>query len=127
MDITTLTNVLHLKERPRLQPATVVGYHCKLWGAYPVLLDGPYGAEVTRVAYEVESAEHVKLLQDYGTERYREASCEIQLMDGSMVVGSTFVWDLNDEELCEGVFDLKDFQMNQLEVDLMAVHQPREC
>jgi len=38
-----------------------------------VLLDGPYGAKVKGVAFEVQSAEQVKRLQDYETKRYREA------------------------------------------------------
>ena len=119
MDPTTLSKVLHLKERPLLQRATITGYHCKLWGPYPVLLDGPCGAKVEGVVFEIQSAEQVKLLQDYETKRYRNTSCRIQLKDGSEVGGRTFVWRSSIEELHEGVFDLKDFQMKQLEMDLI--------
>lgn len=115
MDPATLTKVLNLIEPPILQPATITGYHCKLWGPYPVLLDGPCGATVKGVAFEVQSAEQVKLLQDYETKRYRKASCRIHLEDGSKIRGKTFVWHSSVEELHEGVFDLKDFQMKSLE------------
>lgn len=119
MDPATLAKVLHLRELPKLLPATVIGYHCKLWGPYPVLLDGPYGAKVKGAAFEVQSAKQVKLLQDYETKRYRKASCRIYLGDGSEIRGTTFVWHSNIEELHEGVFDLKDFQMKSL-VDSIA-------
>ena len=115
MDPATLSKVLNLIGRPTLQPATVTGYHCKLWGPYPALLDGPYGAKVKGAAFEVHSAEQVKLLQDYETKRYRQAGCRIHLRDGSETRGTTFVWHSNIEELHEGVFDLKDFQMKSLE------------
>jgi len=35
--------------------------------------------------------------------------------DGSKIRGKTFVWHSNAEELHEGMFDLKDFQMKSLE------------
>ncbi len=44
----------------------------------------------------------------------------IHLEDGSKIKGKTFVWHSNVEELHEGVFDLKDFQMKSLEMDLIA-------
>ena len=125
MDPARLTDVLHLKERPTLQPATIIGYHCKLWGPYPALLNGPCGAKVEGVVFEVQSEEQVKLLQDYETKRYRKDFCQIQLRDGSIVQGMTFVWRSDVEELREGVFDLKDFQMKQLEMNLLAERQLR--
>ncbi len=115
MDPVTLRKVLNLKARPKLQPATITGYHCKLWGAYPVLLDGPCGAKVNGVVFEVQSAEEVKLLQQYETNRYKKVSCHIHLEDGSKIRGQTFLWHTSLEELHEGVFDLKDFQMKSLE------------
>lgn len=113
MDPATLGKVLNLSERPILQPAKVIGYHYKLWGPYPALLDGPCGAEVHGAAFEIESAEQVKLLQDYETEHYRKAACRIRLEDGSRIIGYTFVWNSNVEDLHEGCFDLKEFQMGQ--------------
>lgn len=81
-----------------------------------MLLDGPYGAKVERFAFEVQSAEQVKLLQDYETKPNRKASCRIKLEDGSKFKGKTFMWHSNVEELHEGVFDLKGFQMKRLEM-----------
>ena len=49
MDPTTLTKVLNLTEPPISHPATTAGYHIKLWGAYPALLDGPCGAKIEGV------------------------------------------------------------------------------
>ena len=69
MDPTTLDKVLHLSERPILQPATITGFYCKLWGQYPALLDGPRGAKIEGVAFEVKTAEQINLLQDYETKR----------------------------------------------------------
>ena len=75
MDPSTLANVLDLEQQPALQKATIVGYHYKLWGSYPALLDGPCGGKVQGVVFEVQSPEQVKLLQDYETGRYRVAVC----------------------------------------------------
>jgi gamma-glutamylcyclotransferase (GGCT)/AIG2-like uncharacterized protein YtfP len=119
MDPTTLKRALNLKERPIPQLATITGYHCKLWGQYPALLDGPYGAKVNGLVYEVQSAEQVQLLQEYETRHYRIAGCRIQLEDGSKVSGRTFVWCSSIYELNEGVFDLEDFQMKRLDRELM--------
>lgn len=105
-----------------LQPAKITGYHCN----YPALLDGPCNAKGEGVAFEIESAEHVRLLQNYETEHYRKAACLIQLMDGSTVRGATFMWHSNVEELHEGVFGLKDFQIKQLEMDSIAKRRSRE-
>lgn len=115
MDPATLTKILNLVEPPILQPATITGYHCKLWGPYPALLDEPCGAKVKGVAFEVQSAEQVKRLHAYEIKRYMEASCRIRLEDGSRIRGTTFVWGSRDDELHEGVFDLEDFQMKSSE------------
>jgi hypothetical protein len=41
-EVGRLAAVLHLPDDqpPNLQPAKLVGYHIKLWGEYPVLLEG---------------------------------------------------------------------------------------
>lgn len=72
MDPATLSRVLNLTEPPILQSVTFTGYHCKLSGPYPVLLDGPCGAKVKGVAFEAQSAKQVKRLQDYETKRNRK-------------------------------------------------------
>ncbi|MCJ1331728.1 hypothetical protein MMC10_008420 [Thelotrema lepadinum] len=112
MSPTILGKVLNLEEQPTLQPASIVGYHYKLWGSYPALLDGPRNAKVEGAAYEIQSAEQVKLLQHYETDRYRKAGCRIWLANGLMINGFTFVWRSKDaaDQLREGVFDLEAFQ-----------------
>ena len=115
MDPTTLRKALNLKERPKLQPATVTGYHCKIWASYPALVYGPPGAKVHGAAFEVQSAERVTRLQNYETKRYEMTPCQIELGDGLSIKGKTFVWHSSVEELHKGRFDLTDFQMRKLE------------
>lgn len=62
MDPATLTRVLGLSSPPRLIPAFIKPYHCKMWGLYPALFNGPRGSKVEGVAFEVQSREQVKLL-----------------------------------------------------------------
>ena len=109
-DPAMLTKVLDLKEPPLLRTATITGYHCKLWGPYPALLEGPREAKVEGVTFEVQSAEQVKLLRDYETKCYKEDFCLAQLEDGSRVPVTIFVWNSDLDELDEGVFDPKNFQ-----------------
>ena len=114
----TLAEVLHLEQQPTLQKATIVGYHCKLWGSYPALLDGPFGGKVHGVVFEVQSPEQVKLLQDYETERYELVACQIQLENGEKVSGKTFMWGGSEEELEGGELDLEDSRMRCAEREL---------
>ena len=112
MDPETLMKVLNLKERPELRPASIVGYHTKLWGLYPALFRGPCNAVVQGMVYEIHTQEQVQLLQDYETGRYVKTACRIKLDDGSSVYGRTFIWgESNRDEVHEGVFDLKTYQM----------------
>ena len=108
MDLVTLSKVLHLRTRAYVYPAKVIGYSCKLWGPYPALLDGPPGAIVCGRAYEVQSLAEAEILQAYETENYRAKSCLIDLQDGRLVEGKTFMWKADKACLKEGVFDLKD-------------------
>lgn len=55
MDPKTLAEALRLPMRPKIFPAKIIGYSCKLWGPYPALVDMPAGAIVHGVAYEVQS------------------------------------------------------------------------
>ena len=70
------------------------------------------------MAYEVRSLEEVKLLEAYETNYYRKAACRIELEDGRQVRGRTFKWDAEEGDLKEGVFNLKDWKMNNLERDM---------
>ena len=66
-------------------------------------------------AFEVQTVEQVQLLQQYETKHYRKAACRVFLDDGTMVFGKTFMWFSSEEELHEGVFDLKAFQARAIE------------
>lgn len=74
------------------------------------------------MAFEVQTADQVKRLQEYETKRYRNAACIIRPQDGQKINGKTFVWNSNEEELREGCFDLKDFRMKQLEMGWTGDH-----
>lgn len=114
MDSSTLAAVLKLQDRPRLFPAKIIGYQCMMWDQYPALLDGPQGAPIYGLAYEVQSREDSERLKVYETDNYKISSCLIEFQDGREVLGSTFKWDADKSLLKEGSFDLKDWQMNKL-------------
>jgi hypothetical protein len=67
------------------------------------------------MAYEVQKEEHVEYLMYCETEAYRVKGCMIKLADGREMGGKTFIWNAEKELLKEGNFDLKDWQMEQLE------------
>ncbi len=115
MDPTTLAKVLQVPTRPHLYPAKIVGYSCKLWGPYPALVDEPPGAIVYGMAYEVQSSDEADRLQTYETDNYRPKGCTIKLQDGREVGGKVFKWRADKSLLKEGAFDLKDWQMKNLE------------
>jgi gamma-glutamylcyclotransferase (GGCT)/AIG2-like uncharacterized protein YtfP len=117
MDPSTLAEVLHLDYRPQLKAAKLVGYSCKLWGPYPALVDGPPGAIVRGVTYEVESPEEKKRLEEYETDQYRTSACLIEFETGEQILGRVFKWNGDNSLLREGSFDLKDWQMKRLEMD----------
>ena len=85
-----------------------------LWGQYPALLDGPPGAVVYGMAYEVQTQSEKERLQIYETSHYKERPCLIELQDGRKVIGKTFLWNADRALLKEGTFDLKDWHMNKL-------------
>lgn len=116
MDPTQLQRVLGLRDQPRsseLVPAEIVGYHTRMWGPYPALVDGPPGSVVKGMAYWVDGEEAKKRLADYETDNYREHKCAIRL-EGAKISGTTFEWAGDEDDLKEGSFDLKDWQMARL-------------
>lgn len=115
MDASTLQRVLGLEERPQLKPASIIGYHIKMWRPYPALQDGPTGNVVSGMMWEVEGTKRKERLAEYETSNYKEWGCVIDMEDGSNVLGTTFMWNGDASELKEGTFDLKDWQMNQLD------------
>jgi gamma-glutamylcyclotransferase (GGCT)/AIG2-like uncharacterized protein YtfP len=115
MDPMQLRNVLYLEEPPILQPATITGWEIKMWDKYPALV---FNHITHGMAYEVRKEEHVKYLTDYETEVYRVKGCMIKLAGGRELPGKTFIWNAGQELLKEGSFDLKEWQMEQLEKSL---------
>lgn len=113
MDPSVLRHVLNLAERPRLRPASNVGYHVKMWGPYPALTltDEATRTVVRGMAYEIQGSKEKDRLAAYETGNYREHKCLI-CVDGSeeKVFGTTFVWAGDDAHLKEGSFDLRDWQ-----------------
>lgn len=114
MDAGQLRKVLRLQETPVLQSASIVGWDTMLWGQYPALV-----FKVNNIthgmAYEVQKKEHVEYLTRYETEAYRVKGCMIKLADGRELAGKTFIWNAGRELLKGGNFNLKDWQMEQLE------------
>jgi Gamma-glutamyl cyclotransferase, AIG2-like len=111
----TLATVLKHRGPPQLLPAKIVGYSCMFWGQYPALLDGPPGAPVSGMAYEVQTPSERKRLEIYETSNYRLRPCLIELQGGREVDGSTFLWNADKAQLKKGTFDLRDWQMHQME------------
>lgn len=68
-DPAMLRDVLDLETEPRLRPATITGYECKLWGQYPALLDGPKKV-IHGAVYHVEIEEYTERLASYETDNY---------------------------------------------------------
>jgi hypothetical protein len=104
-----LSEILGLPENPTLRLAKLVGYSLKLWRQYPALINGPPGAVVEGMAYEVEHEEHAQRLAEYETQAYWPASCLIRFIDGKEpeeVPGTTFRYVGNPVDLGEGAFDL---------------------
>lgn len=114
MDPLQLQKVLQLKNTPALQPATIVGWKIMLWGQYPALVFNS-GNIVHGMAYKVQKELHMEYLKHYETDAYKVKGCNIKLDNGTEVLGQIFIFN-EDENLLEmGSFDLKDWQMKQLE------------
>lgn len=67
------------------------------------------------MAYEVQSSEEADRLQVYETDNYGPWACMIKLRDGRNVGGKVFKWRVDKALLKEGSFDLKDWQMRDLD------------
>jgi len=93
MDEQTLTEVLRLDSPPVLRPVSIVGFSTKMWGPFPVLIDGPPGNVVNGMVYEVQRKAHENSLAYHEKNGYRCASCSIKSgAGGEQVIGKTFVW-----------------------------------
>jgi Gamma-glutamyl cyclotransferase, AIG2-like len=111
----TLATVLKRRGPPRLLPAKIFGYSCMLWGQYPALLDGPPGAPVSGMAYEVQTPSDKKPSEIYETSNYKLRPCLIKFQDGREVDDSAFLWNADKAHLREGTFNLRDWQMDKME------------
>ncbi|KUI53469.1 hypothetical protein VP1G_00897 [Cytospora mali] len=100
-----LRHVLELSELPEVKPAEIVGYRTKVWGPYPALVAGKTEEIVKGVAYEVENGGHKDRLQRYETDCYRTAKCLIRVDGAEEVLGKTFIWNGDEEDLDDGAFD----------------------
>ena len=117
MDPEQLQKVLRLKSRPTLQPASIVGWKIRLWGQYPALVNKP-GNNIHGKAYNVEKVSHMECLKYYETDAYMIKECNIILDNGTEVPGETFIFNGDKSLLKDGSFDLKDWQIEQLEEKL---------
>jgi gamma-glutamylcyclotransferase (GGCT)/AIG2-like uncharacterized protein YtfP len=121
MDPVTLQTVIAAREPPVLRPAKIFGYHIKMWGRYPALLDSRPLLKIHGMAFKIDDFEHIdkirKRLQDFEGPNYEPPQCLVQFEgeEEKRVRAITFEWVGDQRELKEGVFDLKDYQMRNLE------------
>lgn len=120
MNSATLQTVIAARDPPQLRPAKIHGYYLKMWGQYPALLKSQPLHTVHGMAFEIGPFEHIgqirQRLQDYEGPNYRPLICSIQFEgEEECVRAITFEWIGDKSELKEGVFDLKDYQMRNLE------------
>jgi gamma-glutamylcyclotransferase (GGCT)/AIG2-like uncharacterized protein YtfP len=121
MDPATLQAVIAAREPPMLRPAMIFGYHIKMWGQYPALLDSRPLLTVHGMAFKIDDFEHIdeirQRLKDYEGPNYEPLQCLVQYEgeEEERVRAITFEWVGDQTQLKEGVFDLKDYQMRNLE------------
>lgn len=112
-----LQHVLDLPELPKLKPAHIIGFHLKVWGPYPAVVDGKPGEIVKGMAYEVETPEQKDKLAKYETECYRTMDVFIQVSgEEESVLGTTFVWNGDADELDEGAFDVESWEKRMVRI-----------
>ena len=63
MDPSTLQSALQTIFPPTLHPATLTGYHIKMWGSYPALLPSSPSSSVNGMGFEINAFEHAKQIQ----------------------------------------------------------------
>lgn len=101
--------ILGLETEPKLRPARISGYECKLWGQYPALVEAP-DSVVEGAVYTVDTIEHGVEFAIYETNNYLAGPCRIHYTDGKEPTddfGYTFIFQGNQKDLSEGVFDLR--------------------
>ncbi|KAJ5364803.1 uncharacterized protein N7496_010516 [Penicillium cataractarum] len=110
-----LSRILANPHSPDLRPAHITGWPCMMWGDYPALIKSSPNDTITGLAYEVRSIRERERLVQHGTTAYRIEVCTIYFEDGTCTVGKTFVWDGDVDGLREGVFDLRDWLLQEKE------------
>ena len=66
-----LAEVLRSDQIPKLRPAYILGYECKLRDQYPALIDAP-GSTVLGVAHHVHTVGDGEKLAAYETGNFRQ-------------------------------------------------------
>ncbi|KAE8374949.1 hypothetical protein BDV26DRAFT_295468 [Aspergillus bertholletiae] len=115
-DPAMLRDILGLDTGPKLRPATIIGYKCRLWGQYPALLDAPEKI-VHGAVYHVETEDHGERLASYETDNYRASPCLINYTDGNEPVddfGHVFKFVGNVRDLSDGTFDLGNYTVKEV-------------
>lgn len=95
MDPSTLQSVLSLAERPTLRPANLPGYHLKMWGQYPALIDARPLLTVPGMVFEAHndrSEDVLAKLQAYEGGNYKCRLCSVEYVgeEGVDVRANTF-------------------------------------
>ncbi|RAH84384.1 hypothetical protein BO86DRAFT_307084 [Aspergillus japonicus CBS 114.51] len=109
VDPSMLAEVLGLDEKPKLRPAYLLGYDCKMWGQYPALIDAP-GSVVHGFVYHVRTVEFGEKLATYETNNYHAEPCLIRFTDDQGPkedIGHTFKFVGNVNDLSDGNFSLE--------------------
>ena len=94
-----------------LRPAHVVGYAREMWGQYQALVNGPTGAVLEGMAYEVQTEIDAQKLAAYETNAYKTAPCIINFgsehddLEPRKVQGMTFMYAGDPQALREGRWD----------------------
>lgn len=114
MDPATLQRMTGLQTVPHMKPAHVVSYTTKLWGSYPVLLQGRRDDVVRGVVCEIEGSGPKRWLEEYEGKDYDEWDLDLRLdkPDGTweVALGVTFKWVGPRDKLEEGTFSLSKWQ-----------------
>jgi gamma-glutamylcyclotransferase (GGCT)/AIG2-like uncharacterized protein YtfP len=112
MDCEVLQAIFGLPEIPTTRPASISGFHIKMWGIYPTLIPSQSGS-VNGTVWKVISQAHFDRLATYETAAYRWDECDAVLEGGETLKNCrTFCWagESDSKELEDGSFDLERYQ-----------------
>lgn len=116
---------MSLAERPILRLANLPGYHLKMWGQYPALINARPLLTVPGMVFDAgehndRSVNVLTKLQAYEGGNYKCRLCSVEYIgqEGVDVRANTFQWIGDTAELKSGSFDLKDYQMSRIEKEV---------